>query len=157
MFNATEVARWLLLRNNTEQQQDECVESISNLKLQKLLYYAQGVHLAITGDKLFKDDIYAWKHGPVIPEVYEIYKKYKGNPIEIGIEDSDYQLTKEVEADKEAADTLEFVFNEYGQYSAWGLRNKTHDEKPWKETTINTIISIDLIKEFFKEEVVEVE
>ena len=72
-------------------------------------------------------------------------------------EDSDYQLTKEVEADKEAADTLEFVFNEYGQYSAWGLRNKTHDEKPWKETTINTIISIDLIKEFFKEEVVEVE
>lgn len=157
MFKAEDIARWFLLRNKIEQQEDECVESISNLKLQKLLYYAQGIHLAVTGDKLFQEDILAWKHGPVVLEVYDQYKINKGNPIVVIKNDSDYEMIKNIETDKEVADTLEFVFNEYGQYSAWGLRNMTHRERPWNETDINGVIKTDLIMEFFKEEVVEVE
>ncbi|SFF67982.1 Uncharacterized phage-associated protein [Clostridium cadaveris] len=157
MFEAENIARWFLLRNKTEQDADECVESITNLKLQKLLYYAQGVHLAITGQPLFEDEIQAWKHGPVIPKIYEIYKGNKGEPIEVENDESDLALLAKVEERKEVADTLEFVFNEYGQYSAWGLRNMTHQERPWKETNLNNIISKDLIREFFSEEVVEVE
>lgn len=156
MFRANEIARWFLLRNKVEQDQDECVESISNLKLQKLLYYAQGIHLATTGEPLFEENIYAWKHGPVVPEVYEEYKENKGNPIEVVDEINDYDLTISVQNEKCVADTLEFVFNEYGQYSAWGLRNMTHDERPWKETPLQNIININLIRDFFREEVVEV-
>ncbi|HUZ03805.1 MAG TPA: type II toxin-antitoxin system antitoxin SocA domain-containing protein, partial [Acidobacteriaceae bacterium] len=42
-------------------------KAISNLKLQKLLYYAQAWHLALYGSPLFSDSIEAWVHGPVVP------------------------------------------------------------------------------------------
>lgn len=156
MFRAKDIARWFLIRNKMEQDTDECIESISNLKLQKLLYYAQGIHLAITDEMLFEENILAWKHGPVVVDVYDIYKVNKGNPIEVVTEDDDYRITIDVQNNTKAADTVEFVFNEYGQYSAWGLRNMTHNEKPWQDTPINDVIDVGLIKEFFLEEVVEV-
>jgi uncharacterized phage-associated protein len=49
---------------------------LSNLKLQKLLYYAQGHYLATAGQPLFDDRIQAWSHGPVVPTVYHEYKKF---------------------------------------------------------------------------------
>ena len=45
-------------------------EDLTNLKLQKLVYYAQGIHLAIYGKPLFNEAIKAWEHGPVVPELY---------------------------------------------------------------------------------------
>ncbi|MFA0813614.1 Panacea domain-containing protein [Microbulbifer epialgicus] len=48
--------------------------SVCNLKLQKLLYYIQGYHLACTGTPFFLDSIEAWRHGPVIGTVYHAYK-----------------------------------------------------------------------------------
>lgn len=86
MFRVEEIARWFLLRNNIEQQKDECIEFISNLKLQKLLYYAQGIHLAVTGEILFEEDVLAWKSGPVVQEVYDMYKVNKAETIKINRE-----------------------------------------------------------------------
>ena len=54
---------------------------ITNMKLQKLMYYAQAWHLAVIGDELFSDDFQAWIHGPVIPALYDKYKAYQWNPI----------------------------------------------------------------------------
>ena len=56
-------------------------DSISNLKLQKLAYYAQGFHLAMYDTPLFPERIYAWAHGPVVEELYHAYKKFGANPI----------------------------------------------------------------------------
>ena len=56
-------------------------DQISNLKLNKLLYYAQGTHLARTGKPLFENAIEAWQYGPVVPEVYQKYKACGKNPI----------------------------------------------------------------------------
>lgn len=47
---------------------------ISNLKLQKLVYYAQAWYLAIYGQSLFDEDFEAWVHGPIIPSLYQKYK-----------------------------------------------------------------------------------
>ena len=47
---------------------------ISHLKLQKLLYYSQGVSLALRNQPLFNNKILAWAHGPVVREVWEYYK-----------------------------------------------------------------------------------
>ena len=49
---------------------EDAGDLISNLKLQKLVYYAQGFHLAISGEPLFDEKIMAWEHGPVIPQLY---------------------------------------------------------------------------------------
>src|SRR5260221_3271487 len=54
---------------------------ISNLKLQKLVYYAQAWHLGIKGAPLFQEDFQAWVHGPVIPELYQKYKSFAWQPI----------------------------------------------------------------------------
>ena len=53
---------------------------ISNLKLQKLLYYAQAWHLALYGEPLFRDRIEAWVHGPVVPPVFGAFKHNKWQP-----------------------------------------------------------------------------
>jgi len=58
MQNADNVARWFLSRNRLRSLSGES-DFISNLKLQKLLYYAQGIHLALYGKPLFNDPIEA--------------------------------------------------------------------------------------------------
>ena len=60
-FRAREIAEWFLAWA------EDIEADISNLKLQKLLYYAQGHYLARTGVPLFDDVIQAWAHGPVVP------------------------------------------------------------------------------------------
>ncbi|MFD2419431.1 Panacea domain-containing protein [Amycolatopsis pigmentata] len=64
-YNASTVAKWFVAWAEAD---DEA--TLSNLKLQKLLYYAQGHYLALTGRPLFDDEIQAWSHGPVVPAVY---------------------------------------------------------------------------------------
>jgi uncharacterized phage-associated protein len=55
---------------------------VSNLKLQKLVYYAQAWHLAIHETALFEEDFEAWVHGPVIPVLYQKYKQFSWQPID---------------------------------------------------------------------------
>jgi uncharacterized phage-associated protein len=50
------------------------VTDLTNLKLQKLLYCAYGVHLVLFSEKLFNDQIQAWKLGPVVPIIYQEFK-----------------------------------------------------------------------------------
>ena len=58
------------------QASEDAGDLISNLKLQKLVYYAQGFHLALYDEPLFLEAIEAWTHGPVVPDLYRHYKKY---------------------------------------------------------------------------------
>lgn len=121
MIPAIEVARYLLSLTD-----EEAGDLISNLKLQKLLYYAQGFHLAIYGEPLFPEPIEAWAHGPVVPSVYHQYKVYGSDPIPP--EEVDFNLFSE-----EQRKFLNEIYCTFGQYSAWKLREMTHDEPPWKD------------------------
>lgn len=119
---AREVARYFLAN-----QDEEAGELISNLKLQKLIYYAQGFHLAVFGQPLFGDKIKAWAHGPVVPDVWHTYKNTGWGAI--GKPDN-FELEK---YSKDTRDLLDEVNRVYGQYSATKLRDMTHEEPPWKE------------------------
>ncbi|MBS0447792.1 MAG: DUF4065 domain-containing protein, partial [Proteobacteria bacterium] len=59
----------------------EAGDPVTNLKLQKLLYYVQGWHLALRGTCAFQDRLEAWVHGPVQPGVYGTYKHNRWTPI----------------------------------------------------------------------------
>ena len=122
--------------------QPEIGDTISNLKLQKLLYYAQGFSLAINNKTLFEEDVVAWEHGPVVKEVYDIYSQYSSNAIPVP--DAEVRLTTE------ERELITNVWNVYGQFSAWRLRDMTHNETPWKSTARNTAISHEKLKTFFK-------
>ena len=54
----------------------ESDSTITPLKLQKILYYAQGYYLAINDVELFPEEFQAWTHGPVNEEIYIKYKDY---------------------------------------------------------------------------------
>lgn len=149
MYTAETIAKWFLARNKYDVDMGLGDELISNLKLQKLLYYAQGCVLAITGEPLFNDEIQAWEHGPVVPTIYHQYKGYGRNGIEF---DECFDQTT-IEPKTNAI--LQEVYVEFGQYSAWKLRNMTHEETPWQETEKNKIISNESIKRYFEENYIE--
>ena len=117
---------------------------ISNLKLQKLVYYGQGFHLAMHGEKLFNEDILAWEHGPVVEELYHEYKGYGASGIPMP---EDFDVATFTDKQNEL---LREVYEVYGQFSAWKLRNMTHSERPWLETEKNKVIQPALMAEFFK-------
>ncbi len=123
----------------------DCGDEISNLKLQKLLYYMQGFHLACFDTPLFDDEIEAWMYGPVVPAVYELYKENGSKGISCP-EGDVIALTSE-----EEEDIFNQVYDAYGQFSAFKLMEMTHIEEPWKSTQvgIGNVISKDKIKKYF--------
>ena len=122
---------------------EDAGDSISNLKLQKLLYYAQGFHLALHGKPLFHEKIKAWDHGPVVPQVYHMYKEHGANAIPK--EEIDPHIYT-----KEVRELLDEVYSVYGQFSAGKLRSMTHNEPPWRDTPSGEAISHDALRQFFK-------
>jgi uncharacterized phage-associated protein len=119
IYSASDVAQFVLASADADD------NDISNLKLQKLCYYAQGIIAAMRGERLFKERVVAWDHGPVVPEIYHAYKENGGRTIPT-VNDFDPAVFEE--KDRKA---LTDVFEYYGQFSAWRLRNMTHEEKPW--------------------------
>lgn len=152
VYRALDVARWFIARNK-EAMNTMGGEDMTLLKLLKLLYYAEGCSLALGNGNLFYENIVAWEHGPVVAEVYNHYDDAYNLPF--GSEDDIASVKNINENDRDRA-ILEAVFDVFGQYSAWGLRNKTHSETPWLETTkngqrLNGIISRESIKKYFEE------
>lgn len=143
MQTADNVAKWFLSRNQVRFMGSD-TEYITNLKLQKLLYYAQGMHLGFYGEKIFDEPILAWAYGPVVKSVYD---QYKGNESH-GIFEFDFPV--ENFTDKEE-DTLQFVNDSFGQFSAWKLVDMTHSETPWKSALPGGEISVDVIQKYFRD------
>lgn len=145
---AMDIATWFLQRNTFDRKNNLDVEGISNLKLQKLLYYAYGCFLALYKERLFHEYVVAWQHGPVVADVYESYKANGSNSIR-NID------PKQVEFSNNITDVLEFVYKEFGKYTAWALRNMTHEEAPWKETKQPNVICDKFIFNYFREHYIE--
>jgi uncharacterized phage-associated protein len=95
---------------------------VSNLKLQKLVYYAQAWHLAIHDVPLFAEDFQAWVHGPVIPELYQKYKAFRWQPIAVDV-------TPQIPP--ALIKFLEGVSDEYFSCDGYELEQMTHAEDPW--------------------------
>ncbi|MBI2024961.1 MAG: SocA family protein [Candidatus Harrisonbacteria bacterium] len=119
--NALVVAQYFLKRA-----QDEG-EKITNKKLQKLVYYAQVWSLVINKERLFRESIEAWVHGPAIPSLYRRFKGFESNPITTDLSDIDFSFSKK------QSELLDDVWEVYGKYDAEYLEALTHSELPWRE------------------------
>lgn len=123
-------------------------DQITNLKLNKLLYYAQGCFLARTGRPLFDDSIEAWPYGPVVPSAYKKYKVCGRNPIPNTDDEyrSDAFSTEELDA-------MIDVMREFGKYTGSALVRMTHKSgTPWSmaHNAGETEISQKSMKEYFE-------
>lgn len=146
IYSADIIADYFRSRTNAD-----VGDLISNLKLQKLCYYAAGVVAAARQNDdypLFSERIEAWQHGPVVPDLYHKFKVYGSDGIPPMVEGDFSEIQERDRA------VLDDVYNYYGQYSAWKLRNMTHDEAPWLnayEQPDGTITTAAL-REFFSQE-----
>jgi uncharacterized phage-associated protein len=122
----------------------EMGDDITQLKLQKLLYYVQGYHLALKDAPLYDEELLAWKHGPVIYSVRKVYAQYKDNPLpQVEVHSSMDEFDKQF---------IREIYNKFRKYSAGELVRMTHKEKPWKEATKSDVITEESVKSFFKEQ-----
>lgn len=113
------------------------------------MYFAQAWYLALYNKPLFDEQIEAWVHGPVIPNVYHRFKEYKYQPISEHI--SKPELTTKIEKH------LIEIIKVYGEHSAFQLENITHNADPWINARGNTpidqpsnkVISHDDMKNYY--------
>src|SRR5262249_25701125 len=127
----TEVARYFLLRGLGDG------DTISPLRMQKLVYYAYVYTLVKNSKKLFGEQIQAWKNGPVVPSLYSALKCYGSMPIP---EEFLGELTDEDNFDtwingifpEDVVDTLDGVYQTYMAKTPFELVMLTHSELPWR-------------------------
>lgn len=128
--------------------------SLSNLKLQKLLYYCQGGHFKWDNEELIKDATFeAWRYGPTIPEVYKEYSKYGQSDIPaFSFSYGDFNLLRN---EKE---TIEAVWTQLKDLHDFTLVDSSRMESPWMnnytEGFDNPICNKE-IKKFFREKINE--
>ena len=116
---------------------------ISNLKLQKVLYFIQAFFLISTSEPCFKERIEAWDFGPVVPEAYREYKQFGSSNIprvsyivDFDSEDIWNSTVKRYEDNTICEDDqkrIEKVVDKFSEYSATDLVSITHDQAPWKD------------------------
>lgn len=146
-YSVIDIANKIIANTNAEQG-----EIISNLKLQKLLYYLQGYSLAIFGYPLFEDDFEAWQYGPVVRTAYFHFKDFGSGAITYNV---GMEIVKLEEHEEEI---FSQVMREYGQFSAIKLMEMTHSESPWKlvfNTTPQGQIKKELLVDFFMTQIEE--
>ena len=161
MYDANEIALWFIYKDNSLMKEisisdDDLYEGISNLKLQKLLYYAQGIYLSISKNKLFKNKILAYQSGPIIKEIYEKYKHYEKKYIPVISTKENDRIVSKIENDYDVSNILNIVYDNFAIYTEWQLKNMTNEVgSPWYQTEINQEIPINIIEKYFNEVVME--
>lgn len=119
MMDVIKVASYIFKRY-----QDETKETIDEMKLHKLMYFAQREAIIQTGSPLFDTQFAAWKYGPVIVEVRNSYRSNSLNQFPTEQEIAPYKVA------------FDFVFKNYAVKDSWTLSMLTHGESSWKNARV---------------------
>ena len=118
IYDALTIAEYIIYFANLKK------SPISNLKLQKILYFNQAEFLVMKGVPCFNDEIEAWDFGPVVPKVYRKYKIYGSGDIP-----SDISISFSIlEEDKKMINEMTELCL---KYTASALVEITHHQDPW--------------------------
>lgn len=126
MYSATQIATYVV---NKCVKDDVC---ISNLQLQKILYYIQKSYLK-KNSQAFSDEIEAWKYGPVVPNAYYKFSVFGGmpitleSPVDFQIAPEDAQIIDQIVAEKRKLDPWDMVADTHQSNGAWDRVYKNGD------------------------------
>lgn len=139
MMSAVELAKNIIVYAGMHGHQ------ITNLKLQKMLYYVQGYFSAKFGKDLFEEDLVNWAYGPVVPAVYYEYCSYGASAIK------PEALSKLFNGltDKQTRYICK-ILDKCLDYTARELVSMTHAEAPWQNTSRNQVIEKAKLQKFFQ-------
>lgn len=142
-YGALIIANYIIAKCNEKEL------SISNLRLQKIMYYVQGYFLRAYNECAFDSNIFNWPYGPVVPDVYFEYCVYGSSEIHFENELIEAHLNKIKE--RKHRKLIDEIIEKCSQYTPGGLINLTHSEKPWKETNRSDLISNSKIMDYFEQ------
>jgi len=134
----------LLIARYIIEHEFECNRSVSNLRLQKLLYFVQLYFLMCRNTPCFSGRMEAWDFGPVVPEVYHKYKRF-GSMI---IQEIDHFAKSEISDNDRIL--IDDMLDECANKATRDLVEITHQQSPWKNAYKNPItneITLDSIRE----------
>lgn len=118
MYNVVDICSYVINYCNSKGY------SISNLKLQKLLYFIQAYFLVTTSRPCFKETIEAWDFGPVVPKAYREYKLF-GNA---NIPD----VSARIGINRDDEERIQTVVDACSEFSSTDLVRVTQNQEPWK-------------------------
>lgn len=130
-ISALDVADWFIIKASTE----EDFTDMTNMKVNKLCYYAFCLYYRRKKEKLFNEKIEARTYGPVIMEVYNKFSCCGRNEIIVDREEKDfYSLKEKSQITEKQEEILQETYNNFMPYTAYYLRKMSHEDKPWKDT-----------------------
>lgn len=134
--------------------QNEEGYSMSNLPMQKFLSLSYFWYAGLRNEKLFDENILAWKYGPVVKCVYDEFKKNGENELK----EEDFEGAQEIQ-DENIKNFLKAIWVEYKKYRPEYLIDITHDgdninETPWKKAfnSVDKIIKYNDIINYYNNE-----
>jgi uncharacterized phage-associated protein len=133
----------------------------SQLKLQKLVYYSEGWHLAYFERPLIEENFEAWVHGPVVRSLWDYYKNKRGYFDDLRLKPGSSDKIRNYFTKLLRSEQLELisdVLKEYGDKSAYHLESLSHAEMPWREARngraqsehSEAIISRETMKKYYQ-------
>jgi len=158
MYDVLDVCRYIINYSNEKN------SGISNLKLQKILYFIQAQFLVSENEVCFSDAIEAWDFGPVVPRAYREYKQFGAMNIPMiysyfKTDPKNFWNVEEISFDENVIkqhdrNIISYVVNAFANYSATVLVELTHKQDPWKNAYSpgnNLTITHDEIKRYFND------
>lgn len=110
-------------------------DAVTNLRMQKLLYFVYVWHLVKLGSPCFKEKFQAWPNGPVLPSIYNELKKFGTQEIDSdfsGIETEQDLKKLEKAIGTKTKELVDEVYEEYAMFTPFGLVVLSHEEVAWK-------------------------
>lgn len=154
-FTAVQLANWLRVENYFTREMDLNIDPLTQMKANKLLYFAYGRYLVASRNQLFTSPIVHFQYGPLVVEIHNEFNGRRvldnDKPDQKAMED--YNL---VSQDQEVVELLSKVNNDYINYNAARLSKQTHRPgSPWSLTPDREVIKDQLIFDTFKRGVEE--
>ena len=157
MYQVMDVARFIVNYSI------EIGKPVSNLKLQKLLYFVQVTFLGCLGVPCYGEPVVHWRHGPVVECVYQKYRSYGADSIrDKELEYYDFQfdmntmsiITRRRTYNEDIFEDshqrlIKSVVDKYQDVSPWEMVDLTHQEEAWIHTDRNEEITIDMMKKCY--------
>lgn len=153
LHSAKQVAARILATQFEQVADDAVSNDLNNMKLQNLLYYAQGAHLALIGRPLFSEPLVAWENGPVVENVYRDYKRFQNAPIDEVEGEFDVD-----DFDPDESNILQQVMDIFAWHSAPAVQDESDTEDPWRKAVdvgLGTPLDPGTMRDFFLENYVE--
>ncbi|WP_225027702.1 Panacea domain-containing protein [Xinfangfangia pollutisoli] len=141
---------------------------IDQMKLYKLVFYAQAWWLAQKDTPLFEEDVYAWPWGPVVREIYGDFKSAGRDPIthqrattitKTGTSLLDFRISKPQPPNEEVMSFLKQTWDVHKPFTGIALSNATHAPgEPWTiikdlhdgDLSDKPLIPVEVIRDVFK-------